>query len=340
MGVRSNDRKDKHPWISDMARRALFLVYPGFVLFELSGPAEALLYATEFSGGAGGYEIHVVSPEGGLVRASSGVEVMTTRIADEPAPDTLFVVGGVGPLRGEYVQEVIEGVRRLAPEARRTASVCTGAFLLAAAGRLDGRTVTTHWSYAPRLQERFPGLKVDGDRIYTREGGVWTSAGMSAGVDMTLAMIEEDLGREVAQSVARMLVVYYRRPGGQHQYSSLVELSAGSERIDRALAFARERLAEPLNVERLAKAASLSPRQFSRAFHAATGMTPAKALERLRVEAARPMVEDGRRTFDEIARLAGFGDPERMRQSFVRTLGHTPLELRRLARGGAGGGAG
>jgi len=204
--------------------------------------------------------------------------------------------------------------------------------VLGASGLLDGRSATTHWYYAPKLQALHPALRVDGDRIYTRDGNVWTSAGMSAGIDMTLALIEEDHGKERAQAVARMLVVYYRRPGGQYQFSSLLDFDPGSDRIRKTLSFARENLRNDLSVERLAEVAHLSVRQFGRAFSSATGMTPAKAIERLRVEAARPMVEDGRQTFDEIARLVGFIDPDRMHQSFLRTLGHTPQEIRRLYR--------
>jgi transcriptional regulator GlxA family with amidase domain len=196
-----------------------------------------------------------------------------------------------------------------------------GAFLLAARGLLDGRRATTHWRFAPKLQTIYPAIRVDGDRIFLNEARVWTSAGMTAGIDMVLALIEEDLGRDISRAVARMLVMYYRRPGGQLQYSSLLDLDPGSDRIRNVLSFAREHLSEPLSVERLAEAAYLSVRQFSRAFIAATGVTPAKAIERLRVEAARPRVEDGRETLETIAQRVGFADPERMRQSFVPSLG-------------------
>ncbi|CAH2602223.1 GlxA family transcriptional regulator [Rhodovastum atsumiense] len=315
-----------------MPRHVCFLVYPGFVLMDLGGPLEALSTAGDMSGG--GYRFSVVSMAGGMVRGSSGLEIATTALAFEPM-DTFIVVGAPRPPDGAWLKGMAPTIARASGLARRTASVCTGAFLLAAAGILDGRIATTHWHYAPKLQARYPALRVDGDRIFTRDGPVWTSAGMSAGIDMALALIEEDLGAAIAQAVARMLVVYYRRPGGQYQFSSLLEFDPGSDRIRRTLSYAREHLATDLSVTRLAEVASLSVRQFGRAFAASTGMTPAKAIERLRVEAARPMVEDGRRSFDEIARLTGFGDPERMCQGFLRVVGHTPLELRRLARQGA-----
>jgi transcriptional regulator GlxA family with amidase domain len=210
--------------------------------------------------------------------------------------------------------------------------VCTGAFLLAASGLLDGRAATTHWCYAPRLREQHPSLRVDSDRIWTEDGGFWTSAGMSAGIDMSLAMIEQDMGQAVARAVARMLVVYYRRPSGQGQYSSLLDLDPDSDRIRRTLGYAREHLREDLSVERLADVAHLSVRQFGRVFAAATGMTPARAIERLRVETARPQVEDGAMGFEEIAGKAGFTDADHMCRSFLRVVEHTPQDLRRSAR--------
>jgi len=312
-----------------MARHVCFLVYPGFVLLDLSGPLEAFSFASGMSGKS--YQLSVASMAGGPVRSSSGVEVATERLTIE-ATDTLIVVGAPEPPEGPWVKELADAIAAASARARRTASVCTGAFLLAESGILDGRSATTHWNFAPRLQALYPSLRVDGDRIFARDGNVWTSAGMSAGIDMTLMLIEEDLGREIAQAVARMLVVYYRRPGGQYQFSSLLDFDPGSDRIRKALSYARENLREDLPVERLANVASLSVRQFGRAFASSTGMTPAKAIERLRIEAAQPLVENGRQTFDEIARLVGFVDPDRMSQSFIRVLGRTPQEIRRLSR--------
>jgi transcriptional regulator GlxA family with amidase domain len=315
--------------ISAITRHVAFFIYPQFNLIDLSGPLEALATATSLAPGS--YRFTVMSLEGGEVESGTGVKVMS-QVAVSEAIDTFVIVGDMGVAEREVSPETIALIRAAAAGARRIASVCMGAFLLAGSGLLDGRRATTHWRFAAKLQAMYPALRVDGDRIFVNEDGVWTSAGMTAGIDMTLALIEEDLGRDVSRAVARMLLVYYRRPGGQMQYSSLLDLDPESDRIRRTLSFAREHLSEPLSVEQLAEVAHLSLRQFSRAFIAATGMSPAKAVERLRVEAARPMVEDSRETLEAIARAVGFADPERMRQSFVRVSGQPPRTLRRAAR--------
>ena len=315
--------------ISAITRHVAFFIYPQFNLIDLSGPLEALATATSLAPGS--YRFTVMSLEGGEVESGTGVKVMS-QVAVSEAIDTFVIVGDMGVAEREVSPETIALIRAAAAGARRIASFCMGAFLLAGSGLLDGRRATTHWRFAAKLQAMYPALRVDGDRIFVNEDGVWTSAGMTAGIDMTLALIEEDLGRDVSRAVARMLLVYYRRPGGQMQYSSLLDLDPESDRIRRTLSFAREHLSEPLSVEQLAEVAHLSLRQFSRAFIAATGMSPAKAVERLRVEAARPMVEDSRETLEAIARAVGFADPERMRQSFVRVSGQPPRALRRAAR--------
>lgn len=313
-----------------MTRHVMFFVYPGFVMLDLSGPLEVFAEAEALVPGS--YQVTIVSPEGGLVPSSAGcATILTQKAAYEPV-DTFVVVGDFGLPNRDLPPETVDFIRAVASKARRTASVCMGAFLLAASGLLDGLPATTHWRYSGRLQSSYPAIRVDGDRVFINHKGVWTSAGMTAGIDMVLAMVEEDLGRETAQSIARMLVVYYRRPGGQYQHSSLLEIEPESDRIRAALAYAREHIAEPLSVERLAEAASLSVRQFSRTFRQATGTTPGKAIERLRVEIARPLVEDGRETFDVIALRVGFLDPERMRQSFLRILNQTPQAMRRISR--------
>ena len=212
---------------------------------------------------------------------------------------------------------------------RRIAAPCTGAFVLAAAGLLDGRRATTHWAYARELQKRYRGIKVEDDRIFIADRGIWTSAGMTAGIDLALALIEMDLGADVARLVAKKLVVYHRRAGGQSQHSLLLQLEPKSDRIQSVLTYARRNLNAALGVEQLADVAHLSPRQFSRAFHAETGQSPAKAVENMRVEAARMLIEDGRHSIDEVAELTGFGDRERMRRAFLRALGQPPQVLRR-----------
>jgi transcriptional regulator GlxA family with amidase domain len=206
-----------------------------------------------------------------------------------------------------------------------------GAFLLAASGLLDRRRATTHWQFASRMQSMYPAIRVDGDRIFVNDGGIWTSAGMTAGIDLALAMIEEDLGRETSRRIARLMVVYYRRPGGQLQHSSLLDLEPESDRIRAVLTYIREHLTEALPIEQLAEAACVSVRQFSRAFAAQTGMSPAKAVERMRVESARPRIEDGREPLEVIAPSVGFRDAEHMRNSFVRIFGQSPQAMRRAA---------
>lgn len=314
---------------SATTRHVVFFVYPGFVLLDLSGPLEAFACATHAIPGS--YRTSVMSLEGGEVRSSTGLTVMT-QVAVPDAVDTFIVVGDFGLAHRTASPETLNLIRAASANARRTASVCMGAFLLAACGILDGRRATTHWRFAPKLQAMYPDIHVDGDRIFLAENGVWTSAGMTAGIDMTLALIEEDYGRDLARTVARMMVVYYRRPGGQLQHSSLLEMNSESDRISRVLTFARENLSTSLSVERLAEEAHLSVRQFSRAFIEATGTTPAKAIERLRAEAARPRVEDGQEPLEVIGRAVGFTDPERMRQSFIRVFGHSPQAMRRAAR--------
>jgi transcriptional regulator GlxA family with amidase domain len=314
--------------ISAIERHIALFIYPHFNLIDLSGPLDAFALATEMAPGS--YRFTIMSLDGGEIESGSGAKVLSEE-AHAEGIDTLVIVGDARNADRAVSPETSDFIRAAAGSARRTASVCMGAFLLAASGLLDGRRATTHWRFAARLQAMYPAVKVEGDRIFLNERGVWTSAGMTAGIDMTLALIEEDLGRTLSRAVARMLVVYYQRPGGQMQYSSLLDLDCGSDRLRAALVFAREHLSEPLSVDRLAEVAHLSVRQFSRAFVAGIGMTPAKAIERLRVEAARPRVEDGRETLDVIARAVGFADAERMRQSFIRILGQPPRALRRTA---------
>ncbi|OWT80417.1 MULTISPECIES: GlxA family transcriptional regulator [unclassified Achromobacter] len=307
-----------------------FLVYPEFQIQDLSGPLSAFDIASRRAGGAT-YRCHVVSMDGGNVVSTSGMEVVTRKIR-AASYDTLIVMGGqVSHDPSQLPAMAAYLTRSMAKGTRRIASVCTGAFILAAAGLLDGRPATTHWQHAIRLQRMFPQVKVDGDRIYTRDGHIWTSAGITAGIDLALAMIEDDVGAEVAQQTARTLVVYYRRPGGQSQFSAMADLEPESDRIRTVLAYMRDHLGETLSTEKLAAVACLSPRQFGRAFLAETGETPAKAVERLRVEVARPRVERGGEPIEMIAQSVGFIDPERMRRAFVRLLGHPPRSVRRMA---------
>jgi transcriptional regulator GlxA family with amidase domain len=278
------------------------------------------------------YDLHILSESGGPIRTSSGL-TLETEAFSETDFDTLIVLGTL-VAKPKFSSVLLAYVRNAPKRARRVASICTGALVLAEAGLLDGRRVTTHWAYARDLQERFPTVKVDEDRIFIVDGSIWTSAGCTACVDLALAMVEKDAGRELTRSVAKELVLYHRRAGGQTQHSALLELEPKSDRIHSALDYARRNLHTPLTVERLAKAAHLSSRQFSRAFREETGQSPAKAIENLRIETARVMVEDGRHPIDAISREVGFGDLNRMRRAFVRRFGQSPQSLRREARDG------
>ena len=276
------------------------------------------------------YDVRLLSETGGPVRSSIGVSVATERF-DDTHFDTLIVGRGTEA----PTPRVIDFVRRAPARCRRIAATCTGAFVLAEAGLLDGRRATTHWHRARDLRARFPKVTVEEDRIFIVDGPVWTSAGMTAGIDLALAMVEQDLGAEVARAVARQLVVYHRRAGGQSQFSALLELEPKTDRIQSALAYAKRNLDKPLTVMQLAEAARLSPRQFSRIFRAETGRSPAKAIESLRVEAARLMMEQSRHPIEVIARQTGFAERDRMRRAFLRAFGQPPQVIRRNARADA-----
>jgi len=321
-----------------LSRSIWFVVFPGFELLDLGGPLCAFNLAVDFHQAA--YKVHIVSATGGLVAGSSGVAIATVPPPSPNHLDTLLVVGAPTLEILDGQSETADLVRTLAPRARRRASVCTGAFLLAAAGLLDGHRATTHWRYAAELQRRYPSIKVDADRIFTREDDLWTSAGITAGIDLALAMIEEDCGIEISKTIARDLVVYHRRSGGQSQFSTMLDLEPRPGRIRDALAYARSHLGEQLSVEQLADVARISPRQFARQFTAETGETPARAVERLRCEAALPRIEETSEPLDQIALQVGFGDIERMRRVCLRIYGHPPQALRRRSRTLAGASAG
>jgi transcriptional regulator GlxA family with amidase domain len=307
-------------------QRIGFLLFSGFQVMSLA--AASVFEFANISAGETVYETVYLSEAGGKIVSSLGMAVETEAFG-EPVFDTLIVSGApteAVPTPGErqFMQEALTRSRRLA-------SICTGAYFLAHAGILDGRRATTHWLVARDIQARFPRIKMEEDRIFIIDGSVWSSAGMTAGVDLALAMVEKDRGIELARAVAKKLVVYHRRAGGQSQFSALLDMEPKSDRIQSALAYAKRNLATPLSVEQLAEAAHLSPRQFSRAFRAETGQSPAKAVENLRVEAAKLMMEDGRHPVDVVARETGFADRERMRRAFIRALGQPPQVIRRNA---------
>lgn len=278
------------------------------------------------------YAIENYSPTGGEVRASMGLSVNTRPLTARSSADTWLVAGVIDPLSVEPARETLRFLRKVAPRTRRIAGLCTGGFVLAEAGILAGHRATTHWSYADALQERYPDVRVESDRIYITDGAVWTSAGMTAGLDLALGMVEKDLGADVARSVAHRLVMPQRRAGGQSQHSEMLKLAPKSDRIQEALAYARKNLSRTLSVEQLADVAHLSPRQFSRVFTAETGQSPAKAIEGLRMEAARLMLEGGRHPLEVVATESGFRDGRHMREVFMRGFGVPPQMVRRSAR--------
>lgn len=301
-----------------------FVVFPGFQVMGLS--AITVFEVANLVLEKPAYAVTLLSETGGLVQTSAGFGVQTEAFSDRVF-DTVMV--GAGTEIEPMTPGLLAFVRRSINTSRRLAAPCTGAFVLAEAGILDGRHVTTHWHFARDLQARYPDVKVEEDRIYIIDGTVWTSAGMTAGIDLALAMVENDHGRETARAVARKLVVYHRRAGGQSQFSAMLELEPKSDRIQNALHHAKENLRNTLSVEELAEVARLSPRQFSRAFRTETRQSPAKAVENLRVEAARLMMEEGRHSMDTIAQETGFADRERMRRAFLRVLGQPPQAIRR-----------
>ncbi|MBP2271869.1 transcriptional regulator GlxA family with amidase domain [Pseudomonas sp. BP6] len=277
------------------------------------------------------YRLENFSVGGGTVRSSLGMSVETLPLAAPGLADTWMVTGTLTPLTPPG-EEVLASVRGFVDAARRTAGLCTGCFVLAQAGVLDGRRATTHWAYANKLRELHPKIDVEEDRIFIVDGSIWTSAGMTAALDMALGMVEKDLGNEIARSVAHKMVMHQRRSGGQSQHSELLSLSPRTDRIQSALDYARGHLSRPLSVEELAQVAHLSPRQFTRVFTAETGQSPAKAIEGLRLEAARLMIEQSRHSLEVVAKETGFRDRRHMREVFIRGFGVPPQAVRRDAR--------
>ena len=320
---------------ADPAHRVTLVAFEGMQLLDLAGPLEVFAAANQL-GATPPYDLRVATPGGGAVRTSSGLAVqgqvalddLVTGEVDDARPHTLVVVGGTGtrPLLRDEV--FLEAVRVLAARADRVTSVCTGALVLAAAGLLDGGRATSHWASCEYLAT-FPGVTVEPDRIYVRDGDRWTSAGVTAGIDLALALVDADHGAELAHQVATYLVVFARRPGGQAQFSaSLRAQPARSPALADLQRWLPDHLAEDLTVERLAERAAMSPRSFARAFRAETGTTPAAHVEALRVEAARRLLETSDLTVAEIARRVGLAHAETLHRAFVRRAGTTPAAYR------------
>jgi transcriptional regulator GlxA family with amidase domain len=308
------------------------LVFPGFQLLDAAGPISVFEIAARLAGGPPSIKVLAVTP--GAVRSSSGVELLARGLRPSGAISTLIVAGGEGVRTAATCEKALAFVRAIAQRGVRVASVCSGAYILAEAGVLDGRRATTHWQRTRHFLTAYPKIKLESDRIFVRDGNIWSSAGISAGIDLALALVAEDFGDEIAQKTARQLVLYQRRSGGQSQFSSLLELKAPSGRFGALLTWAREHLDAPLTVEDLAEQAGMSSRHFARAFIAETGATPSKAIERLRIEVARQRVQSSSEAIERVAESTGFRDPERMRRAFIRAFGQPPQSLRRAARAG------
>lgn len=305
-------------------RNVVLVAFPGVQSLDVAGPTEAFV-------GTGLYTVEVVAPDAGPIVSESGLGLVAARALSEvEGPiDTLLVAGGTGVRRAVEQADVIADIQRLAATSRRVASVCTGAFLLARAGLLDGRRATTHWEHSDLLASLCPTVNVEPDAIFVRSDDVWTSAGVTAGIDLALAMIETDHGSDIALAVARRLVVFLKRPGGQSQFSAqLANQLARREPLRELQMWVVEHVHERLTVERLAEECGMSPRNFSRVFRREVGVTPAQYVEQVRVEAARRHLEDTSASVQEVARACGFGTAENLRRSFIRIVGTPPTGYR------------
>lgn len=309
--------------------RVGYLLTDGFQVMALA--TQAIFEFANMEAGKPVYQIQNFSESGGMVRSSLGMHIETLALSAPGLADSWIVAGTHTPLTPPST-EVLSSVQSFAQSARRIAGICTGTFILAQAGVLDNRRATTHWAYAKTLQSLHPSIEVEEDRIFIVDGPIWTSAGMTAGLDMALGMVEKDLGTELARSVAHKLVMHQRRSGGQSQHSELLAMAPKSDRVQCALDYARKHLRRALSVEELATVAHLSPRQFTRVFTAETGQSPAKAVESLRLEAARLLIEQSLHSLDMVARETGFRDRRHLRKAFIRGFGVPPQAVRRDAK--------
>jgi transcriptional regulator GlxA family with amidase domain len=309
-----------------------FLIFPDFQLLDAAGPISVFEIAARYA--SANPVIKVLAAEPGPVRSSSGVEMMARKFGPTGAITTLIIAGGDGVEAAARNTCTIRFVQSVARRGVRIASVCSGTFILAEAGLLTGRRATTHWQRTRQFLATYPEVKLEPDQIYVRDGNIWSSAGITAGIDLALALVAEDYGDAIVEKTARQLVLYHRRSGGQSQFSSLLELKAPTGRFGALLTWARENLDAPLTVEDLAERAGMSSRHFTRAFIAETGTTPSKAIERLRIEVARARVQSSSEAIERVAETTGFRDPERMRRAFIRAFGQPPQALRRAARVG------
>jgi transcriptional regulator GlxA family with amidase domain len=317
------------------ARHVALIAFHDTQILDVTGPLEVFARATRWLREHGrrddAYRVELLAPTAGPLVTSSGLRLIADRsvVQVRGGVDTLLVAGGIGTAAAMGDARILAALRRLAPRVRRLCSVCTGTFVLAAAGLLDGRRVTTHWRACARLARTFPALSVDPDPIYVRDGNVYTSAGVTAGMDLALALVEEDEGREVALHVARELVLFLRRPGGQSQFSAqLATQTADREPLRELQAWIADHVGADLSVATLASRVAMSPRNFARVFAAEVGLTPARFVEKIRIEAARRRLEESAHGVDRIAAECGLGTAESMRRAFLRTVRVTPSAYR------------
>jgi len=320
------------------AKTIVFLAFPGAQILDITGPFQVFVRAAEIfvrqrSGRKPPYRVLVANTTGSKsIPTNCGLQLCATHLheAIRGPIDTLLVAGGTGVEQATHDQQLLGWIRRRANRVRRLGSICTGVFLLAAAGLLDGKRVTTHWKWAGELADKFKTTKVDPEPIFVRDGNIYTSAGVTAGMDLALALVEEDLGAAIALEVARELVMYLRRAGGQSQYSTALALQASDRKqIEELRCWALENLCEDLRVEQLASRTGMSPRNFARVFLKDTGVTPARFVEKLRVESARRRLEESRDDLEKIAADCGLGSIQSLRRSFLRVLRVTPSEYRK-----------
>ncbi|MCX5193364.1 GlxA family transcriptional regulator [Streptomyces sp. NBC_00249] len=312
------------------SRNVLVVLYDGVQSLDVTGPVEVFSGAGRCPG-VDGYTIRTVSPAGAPVRTSSGLTLVPDGALESarPGPGTTLLVPG-GRHSGDFEPRLTAWLRAYGGRAGRLVAVCTGGLLLAEAGLLDGRRATTHWNACEQMARDYPAVAVEPDPIYVRDGPVATSAGVTAGIDLALALVEEDHGRDLALLIARHLVVFLRRPGNQAQFSAqLSAQTARREPLREVQQWIAEHPGGDLSVEALAERAALSPRHFARAFQAETGVTPGRYVERVRVEHARRLLEDTGEGVSQISRACGYGTPEALRRAFVKTLGQSPAEYRR-----------
>jgi transcriptional regulator GlxA family with amidase domain len=310
------------------------IIFPDFQLLDVAGPISVFEIANRYARNE--TPIRVMAARPGPVRSTSGAEMLAGKFGSPGAITTLIISGGDGVEAAARNTCVGNFVKAVASRGTRIASVCSGTFVLAEAGLLDGKRATTHWQRTRQFLATYPKVKLEPDQIFVRDGQVWSSAGITAGIDLALAMVAEDHGEAVVEQTARQLVLYHRRSGGQSQFSSLLELKAPTGRFGPILTWARENLVAKLTVEDLAERAGMSSRHFTRAFIAETGSTPSKAIERLRIEVARTRVQSSSETIERVAEVTGFRDPERMRRAFIRAFGQPPQSMRRAARAAEG----